>query len=120
MYYIIEMSSEGIVGLEDKRFSSAKSDPRFKRVPRKVRKIEIDERFKGMFHEERFELNYSLDKRGRPVSRSSREDLQKFYRLEGTGEQEPTAAELVCRSRGEIEVDSSSSNESDQEGGSLG
>ena len=98
-------------GLEDKRFSSAKSDPRFKRVPRKVRKLEIDDRFGGMFHEDRFQLTYSSDKRGRPVAKTAREDLQRYYRVEG----EQTGAELVCRSRGEIQVDTSSS-ESDQEG----
>ena len=105
------MSDEG---LEDKRFSSAKTDPRFKRVPRQVRRLEIDDRFKGMFDEERFQLNYSLDKRGRPVTKNSREDLQRYYRLEGTGV--PSAAELVCRSRGEILIDTSSSSESDEEG----
>ena len=105
------MSDEG---LEDKRFSSAKTDPRFKRVPRQVRRLEIDDRFKGMFDEERFQLNYSLDKRGRPVTKNSREDLQRYYRLEGTAV--PSPAELVCRSRGEILIDTSSSSESDEEG----
>lgn len=100
----------------DERFVSAKSDPRFKRVPRKVRKIEIDDRFEGMFKEDRFKVTYSRDKRGRPVSNTASEDLRRYYRLEGgEGGRELTGAELVCRSRGEIEVDTSSSD-SESEG----
>ena len=102
----------------DERFSSAKSDPRFKRVPRQVRKIEIDNRFSGMFREERFQLSYTSDKRGRAVERSASEDLRRFYRLEDEDtEVGVSAAELVCRSRGEVQAESSSSDsETDEEG----
>ncbi|KAI6656488.1 hypothetical protein LOD99_1284 [Oopsacas minuta] len=110
------MSKGKGTGLADERFSSANSDPRFKRVPRKVRKIEIDDRFEGMFKEARFKLNYSQDKRGRPISSTASEDLRRYYRLE-EGEEGGglTGAELVCRSRGEIEIESSSSSDSEQE-----
>lgn len=110
------MSGKEAGSLADERFVSAKSDPRFKRVPRKVRKIEIDDRFEGMFKEDRFKVTYSRDKRGRPVSNTASEDLRRYYRLEGgEGGRELTGAELVCRSRGEIEVDTSSSD-SESEG----
>ncbi len=34
-----------------------------------------------MFHDERFKLTYTVDKRGRPVNQTSTEDLKRFYKL---------------------------------------
>lgn len=65
----------------DDRFLKVKKDPRFWEMPEKDRKIKIDKRFQSMFHDDRFQLKYTVDKRGRPVNHTSTEDLKKFYKL---------------------------------------
>ncbi|KAJ7341634.1 hypothetical protein JRQ81_005969 [Phrynocephalus forsythii] len=63
----------------DQRFSHVTKDPRFWEMPEKDRKIKIDKRFQAMFHDKKFKLKYTVDKRGRPVNHSSTEDLKRFY-----------------------------------------
>ncbi|XP_043912127.1 ESF1 homolog [Protopterus annectens] len=63
----------------DQRFSKVTKDPRFWEMPEKEHKIKIDKRFQSMFHDKKFKLKYTVDKRGRPVNRSTREDLKHFY-----------------------------------------
>uniref|UniRef100_A0A6J0UA32 ESF1 homolog n=1 Tax=Pogona vitticeps TaxID=103695 RepID=A0A6J0UA32_9SAUR len=63
----------------DQRFSRITRDPRFWEMPEKDRKIKIDKRFQAMFHDKKFKLKYTVDKRGRPVNHSSTEDLKRFY-----------------------------------------
>lgn len=65
----------------DDRFSKVKKDPRFWEMPDRERKVKIDKRFQSMFHDERFKLKYTVDKRGKPVNHSSTEDLKRFYKL---------------------------------------
>ncbi|XP_034288286.1 ESF1 homolog [Pantherophis guttatus] len=65
----------------DKRFSRITKDPRFWEMPEKDRKIKIDSRFRAMFHDKKFKLKYTVDKRGRPINRTSTEDLKRFYEL---------------------------------------
>uniref|UniRef100_V9KF90 ESF1-like protein n=1 Tax=Callorhinchus milii TaxID=7868 RepID=V9KF90_CALMI len=65
----------------DDRFSQVMKDPRFWEMPVKERKIKIDKRFQGMFHDKKFKLNYTVDKRGRPINHSTTEDLKRFYQL---------------------------------------
>ncbi|XP_070588725.1 ESF1 homolog isoform X2 [Erythrolamprus reginae] len=65
----------------DKRFSRITKDPRFWEMPEKDRKIKIDSRFRAMFHDKKFKLKYTVDKRGRPINRTSTEDLKRFYDL---------------------------------------
>uniref|UniRef100_A0A8C5WVT7 ESF1 RRM domain-containing protein n=1 Tax=Laticauda laticaudata TaxID=8630 RepID=A0A8C5WVT7_LATLA len=65
----------------DKRFSCITKDPRFWEMPEKDRKIKIDSRFRAMFHDKKFKLKYTVDKRGRPINRTSTEDLKRFYDL---------------------------------------
>lgn len=75
----------------DDRFLKVKKDPRFWEMPDKDRKIKIDKRFQSMFHDDRFKLKYTVDKRGRPVNHTSSEDLKKFYKL---SDSEASDAEL--------------------------
>ncbi|XP_032069332.1 ESF1 homolog [Thamnophis elegans] len=65
----------------DKRFSRITKDPRFWEMPEKDRKIKIDSRFRAMFHDKKFKLKYTVDKRGRPINRTSMEDMKRFYDL---------------------------------------
>uniref|UniRef100_A0A8C0EIX8 ESF1 nucleolar pre-rRNA processing protein homolog n=1 Tax=Bubo bubo TaxID=30461 RepID=A0A8C0EIX8_BUBBB len=74
------MSSQEEI-LNDGRFSRVTRDPRFWEMPEKERKIKIDKRFRAMFHDKKFKLKYTVDKRGRPVNYSSTENLRKFYAL---------------------------------------
>lgn len=74
------MTSKNAVSGDD-RFSKVKKDPRFWEMPDKERKVKIDKRFQSMFHDKRFKLKYTVDKRGRPVNHSSAEDLKRFYKL---------------------------------------
>ncbi|XP_053917296.1 ESF1 homolog isoform X1 [Cuculus canorus] len=75
-----KMSSQEEI-LSDGRFSRVARDPRFWEMPEKERKIKIDKRFHAMFHDKKFKLKYTVDKRGRPVNYTSTEDLKKFYAL---------------------------------------
>uniref|UniRef100_A0A672UVH6 ESF1 nucleolar pre-rRNA processing protein homolog n=1 Tax=Strigops habroptila TaxID=2489341 RepID=A0A672UVH6_STRHB len=74
------MSSQQEI-LSDGRFSRVTRDPRFWEMPEKERKIKIDRRFRAMFHDKKFKLKYTVDKRGRPVNYTSTENLRKFYAL---------------------------------------
>ncbi|XP_007525851.2 ESF1 homolog [Erinaceus europaeus] len=67
--------------MSDQRFRQVTKDPRFWEMPEKERKIKIDKRFRAMFHDKKFKLNYAVDKRGRPISHSTTEDLKRFYDL---------------------------------------
>lgn len=67
--------------MNDQRFRRVSKDPRFWEMPEKDRKIKIDKRFRAMFHDKKFKLNYAVDKRGRPINHSTTEDLKRFYDL---------------------------------------
>lgn len=67
--------------IKDSRFSHVARDPRFKRISRQEKKIKIDKRFQSMFKDERFKVNYTVDKRGRPITHTSNEDLKRYYAL---------------------------------------
>ncbi|XP_045689634.1 ESF1 homolog [Phyllostomus hastatus] len=67
--------------MSDQRFKRVTKDPRFWEMPEKERKVKIDKRFRAMFHDKKFKLNYSVDKRGRPINHSTTEDLKRFYDL---------------------------------------
>ncbi|KAG3262822.1 hypothetical protein H1C71_017809 [Ictidomys tridecemlineatus] len=67
--------------MSDQRFRRVSKDPRFWEMPEKDRKVKIDKRFRAMFHDKKFKLNYAVDKRGRPINHSTTEDLKRFYDL---------------------------------------
>ena len=67
--------------MSDQRFKRVTKDPRFWDMPEKDRKVKIDKRFRAMFHDKKFKLNYAVDKRGRPINHSTTEDLKRFYDL---------------------------------------
>lgn len=67
--------------MEDKRFAHILSDPKFRKIPKTERKVKIDDRFKVMFTGKQFKVNYSVDKRGRPVKQTSTEDLKRYYHV---------------------------------------
>lgn len=75
----------------DERFLRVQKDPRFWEMPERERKIKIDKRFKAMFHDQRFKVTYTVDKRGRPINHTSTEDLKRFYKLSDSEEEEEDA-----------------------------
>ncbi|KAM4750562.1 ESF1 homolog [Anableps anableps] len=71
---------------DDERFRRVQKDPRFWEMPEKERKVKIDKRFQSMFHDQRFKVKQTVDKRGRPVHHSTAEDLKRFYKLSDSDE----------------------------------
>ncbi|KAL1762296.1 hypothetical protein FB107DRAFT_198910 [Schizophyllum commune] len=70
--------------MSDPRFARLRTDPRFRKVKRKEDKVVVDERFKGLFAQEKGKSRSErVDKYGRSVSsRKDQDDLNRYYRLE--------------------------------------
>lgn len=71
---------------KDDRFSHISTDPKFRKLAKKHRKVKIDKRFHGMFSDKSFKVTYTVDKRGRPVKTSSNDHLKKLYDLDSNEE----------------------------------
>lgn len=65
----------------DERFKHLASDPKFRTLRNKQRKVVIDDRFKSMFNDKRFTLKYSEDKRGARRKEGSEDNLKRYYSL---------------------------------------
>lgn len=78
------VAEDGKQMINDPRFSSAHTDPRFRRMPRRELKVAIDSRFKPVFSDKRFTMGSApVDKRGKRRSGgSSNNSLREFYRIE--------------------------------------
>lgn len=81
--------------LKDARFAHVAKDPKFRRIPKAQRKVKIDHRFKGMFKDEKFTVKYTIDKRGRPINRTTTEDLRKYYDLSSSEDENENENESV-------------------------
>ncbi|KAL1709048.1 hypothetical protein EV121DRAFT_195711 [Schizophyllum commune] len=70
--------------MSDPRFARLRTDPRFRKVKRKEDKVVVDERFKGLFAQEKGKSRIErVDKYGRSVSsKKDQDDLNRYYRLE--------------------------------------
>jgi hypothetical protein len=55
--------------MQDDRFSQVFSDPRFMKVPQKIKKVEIDDRFKSVLTNKKFNVVAKVDKYGRRVDK---------------------------------------------------
>lgn len=75
---------------KDARFAYLVSDPRFKNIAKSTRAVKIDKRFQSMFNDDKFNVKYTVDKRGRPAgpNKSSASDLKKFYELSSDDDEE--------------------------------
>ncbi|XP_011693870.1 PREDICTED: ESF1 homolog [Wasmannia auropunctata] len=89
--------------LKDARFAHIARDPKFRRIPKAERKVKIDHRFKGMFKDEKFAVKYTIDKRGRPVSRTTTEDLRKYYDLSSSEDEADEDASVPSTSKKDSE-----------------
>ena len=66
---------------KDNRFTHIVNDPKFKRLPKNKRKVNIDKRFQSMFKDKNFALCVTVDKRGKPTTQASGDNLRKYYYL---------------------------------------
>lgn len=62
----------------DSRFSEVYSDPRFMTVPKKLKKVKIDDRFKAALKSKEFNLVQKVDKRGKRVDKQDT-TMANFY-----------------------------------------
>jgi hypothetical protein len=67
---------------KDARFSHLINNPRFRKLKSKETKVKIDDRFKSMFEDEKFNIKYKVDKYGREVNKKTSENLKDYYALE--------------------------------------
>lgn len=91
---------------EDPRFAHTLTDPRFRRPHIKQRKIKIDSRFKSMLKDKEFSVKYSVDKRGRPINTSAKENLERLYDYESEEEDESSREEDTQKQEEEDELPS--------------
>lgn len=91
-------------GSIDARFAKVKYDPRFLKPKKNSSKLEIDDRFSGIFKSEEFSTGAKIDKYGRPVKADM--DLLRYYKLKDS-----ELPDLALRARGEALVESSSEEE---------
>uniref|UniRef100_A0A182VQL8 Uncharacterized protein n=1 Tax=Anopheles minimus TaxID=112268 RepID=A0A182VQL8_9DIPT len=78
---------------DDDRFAHLINNPRYHGIPKAKKKVKIDNRFKAMFDDERFNQKASMDKYGRKIKKSDSDVLRKFYQLESDEEQSEQEAE---------------------------
>ena len=63
---------------DDDRFKEVYSDPRFMSVPKKLKKVEIDARFKSALTSKEFNLIQKVDKYGHRVDKQDT-TMKQFY-----------------------------------------
>jgi hypothetical protein len=55
--------------VNDDRFAEVYTDPRFMKVPTKLKKVEIDDRFKSKLKSKEFNMVAKVDKHGKKVNK---------------------------------------------------
>ena len=80
--------------MDDERFARFATDPKFRTVPKREKKLKIDPRFQHVFTDKRFDnKKIGIDKRGRPKSYASKESYEQFYRIESSDGESDSAEE---------------------------
>lgn len=117
--------------MSDPRFARLKTDPRFRRPKKHNSKVVVDERFKGIFDEDKAGKKNSkqkgkgkeklgrVDKFGRKISATHEKDnLRRFYRLEHEEDDEAEAptSTIPDYARGGVLMESSSESEAESQG----
>ena len=74
--------------MDDPRFTKLFTDPKFRDVPKKEKKVKIDQRFQSLFKDKKFVSKVSVDKRGRPGNYSTKENYEKFYQMDSESDDE--------------------------------
>lgn len=95
----------------DERFLRVQKDPRFWEMPERERKIKIDKRFQSMFHDKRFKVKYTVDKRGRPINHTSTEDLKRFYKVSDSEEEQKEQEEKIKKTKKKVKKEKAARSE---------
>ncbi|KAF5735917.1 pre-rRNA-processing protein esf1 [Tripterygium wilfordii] len=98
--------------VEDSRFASVHSDPRFQKVPKHKTKVAIDSRFDRMFTDKNFGSSSApLDKRGKRKKQKSGSSLRHYYRIDEEGEGKSEEKGKIVSSRADVEEEGESESE---------
>lgn len=76
---------------EDDRFAKVYTDPRFMTVPKKLKKVQIDKRFGGMFTDKTFNVVSNVDKYGRKITKKDDHALKHYYQASGSEKEDQEA-----------------------------
>ncbi|KAL5276149.1 ESF1 family protein [Megaselia abdita] len=89
---------------QDERFSKFVNDPRFQKFAPNRKKVKIEKRFQSMFNDDKFKTNYTVDKYGKRIKKTSTEELKRFYELESEGSSDEDKSDAEEKSeKSEIE-----------------
>lgn len=77
---------------DDDRFNEVYNDPRFMTVPKKLKKVEIDDRFKKALTSKEFNLVQKVDKYGHTVNKQDN-TMKQFYQIKDKDNKEQSQAE---------------------------
>jgi hypothetical protein len=93
---------------KDDRFSKISTDPKFKEIPKKIKKVEIkDSRFSSMFTNKSFNEGLEFDIYGRKMDKSksnNKKELERYYTIENV-EDEPEQESDIDQENFPEEVD---------------
>jgi hypothetical protein len=83
---------------KDDRFSKISSDPKFKEIPKKIKKVEIkDSRFSSMFTNKSFNEGLEFDIYGHKMDKTknnNKKELERYYTIDKAEEQPQEESEL--------------------------
>uniref|UniRef100_A0A182YK95 Uncharacterized protein n=1 Tax=Anopheles stephensi TaxID=30069 RepID=A0A182YK95_ANOST len=102
---------------DDDRFAHLINNPRYHGIPKSKKKVTIDNRFKAMFEDERFNQKATMDKYGRKIKKTDSDMLRKFYHLDSDEENEQEAEREREREERAMEGRAGSDSESDADEG---
>jgi hypothetical protein len=98
----------------DDRFLDLAKNPMFREQKKKDQKIVVDDRFKDMLSDTRFETHDSyMDKRGRPIRKAGKNYLARLYEVDDE-EKQQTGGEEAFTSE-EDQTDEESSDEGEEQ-----
>ena len=94
---------------KDKRFDKVHTDPKFKPIPNKVKKVKLDdERFDAMFKDPNFISSTNIDEYGRKIKHGKKNiEMEKYYIPEKHVEEEEEEEHEESEEQNEEESDTS-------------
>jgi hypothetical protein len=94
---------------KDDRFSKIATDPKFKEIPKKIKKVEIkDSRFSSMFTNKSFNEGLEFDIYGRKMDKSknnNKKELERYYTIDKAEEEPEEESEADLEKFPEEEID---------------
>jgi len=101
--------------MDDERFKKFATDPKFRSVPKKEKKVKIDARFQSMFTDKKFSNKVKVDKRGKPETFTTKETYQKYYRQEKKGKKKGGKDDAAAAASSSDSSDSDDDEEEEEE-----